>query len=250
MGKEPTRMARPSKSSPESVPVAEVSRRASREKFEADECSWNPRRSAPEETGQDLAAPRQLHEQFARWERDVQEEPDVDVGAELAQHLGDQLELIVVDPHGAAGRDVLGDGRREAHVDFAVGVPPGAVERRRADRVVIERPDRGVGEAEVELLVLLGADRDRLQPDALVGRRWLLVVRGAGPADPQSLAILQHRREGRDQSAGTREPPVVARRAGVTQRQSIGDDDEVGRFVRRVVEGVVGDVRLGRSDLA
>ena len=137
-----------------------------------------------QEPGEDLAAPRQLHEEFAGWEGDVAEEADHDVGSELAQHLGDELQLVVVDPHGAPGRDALGDRRGEAHVDVAVRVPPLAVEGGRADGVMVERPQGGVGEAEVELLVLLVIDRDGLQPDPLVGRRGLFMVGRPGPPDP------------------------------------------------------------------
>lgn len=201
-----------------------------------------------EQTGQDLAAPGQLHEQFARGERDVQEEADVDVGAQFAQHLWDELELVVVHPHRAAGRDVLGHGRGETHVDRAVRVPPRAVERGRADGVVIERPDRGVGEPEIELLVLLGADRHGLQSDAFVRRWWRLILGRAGPADPQSLAVLQDRGQRRNEPAGTRQPTFLTWCAGVSHRQTVGDDDEVGWLVGGIDEGVLGNVGLRRFD--
>ena len=41
-----------------------------------------------EQPFEDLAPPRQLLEQLGRRERDVQEEADAQVGAQLAQHRG------------------------------------------------------------------------------------------------------------------------------------------------------------------
>ena len=51
-----------------------------------------------EEAFDDLAAPRQAGEQLPRRERDVEEEPDRGVRSELADHLRDELQLVVVDP--------------------------------------------------------------------------------------------------------------------------------------------------------
>ena len=66
----------------------------------------------------------------------------------------------------------------------------------------------------------------------------------------EALAVLQDRSEGRDQTAGTRQPSVVTGLARVAHRQPVRDDDEVGRFVRRVVEGIVRNVRLRRFDVS
>ena len=57
-----------------------------------------------EQALEELAPPRQLLEQLGRRERDVQEEPDPQVGPQLAQHRRHQLHLVVVHPH----RRVLG----------------------------------------------------------------------------------------------------------------------------------------------
>ncbi len=100
-----------------------------------------------EQAVDDLGAPRHLHEQLDRRERDVQEEADGQVGPQHAQHLRDQLQLVVLDPHGRA----LGGRPRgrlgEAPVDLDVAVPPLPVVDRFDDHVVVERPQRGVGEA-------------------------------------------------------------------------------------------------------
>ena len=51
-----------------------------------------------EQALEELAAPGQLQEELGRRERDVQEEPDADVGPQLAQQRGHEQELVVVDP--------------------------------------------------------------------------------------------------------------------------------------------------------
>src|SRR5664280_240002 len=122
----------------------------------------------------------------------MQEEPDEYIGTERSQHLRDQLELVVMDPDRAAGGDILRDRHREAHIHFAIRVPPGAVIRRGANGVVVQRPNRGVGEAEVELLVLLRTQGDRLQANPLVGGGWLLMLGGSGPANPEPLSIDEY----------------------------------------------------------
>ena len=65
-----------------------------------------PHQVGAEQAFDDLGAPRHLHEQLHRRERDVQEEADGQVGPQLAQHLGDQLQLVVLHPH----RRALGGG--------------------------------------------------------------------------------------------------------------------------------------------
>jgi hypothetical protein len=94
----------------------------------------------------------------------VVEVPDAQVGTQLPEHLRDQLELVVVDPHGRALCGLVRGRLREAPVHLLVRVPPLAVERRGLDDVVVERPEGVVGEALVELLqVVLGQhDRDQL----------------------------------------------------------------------------------------
>ena len=58
-----------------------------------------PDQVGPQQTFDDLGAPGQLHEQLDGRERDVQEEPDRQVGTQRSQHLGNQLELVVLYPH-------------------------------------------------------------------------------------------------------------------------------------------------------
>ena len=177
---------------------------------------------------QQLAAPRDLAEQLAGRERDVQEEADPQVGPLLAQHLRDQLQLVVLHPdHGVLGGD-LGGPVGEAAVDGDVRVPPLAVELRRRDDVVVQRPQGGVGEALVVVLDLVVRQRHRHQRQARVLERLHLVV-GTVPADPGPGVVPHHRLERRDQSAGRGLPDGVAVVVlGAVDGEAVGHHDQVG----------------------
>ena len=85
-----------------------------------------------------------------------------------AQHPRDQLELVVVHPHGRPQRRLFGRGLREAAVDRDVRLPPPAVQLRRRDDVVVERPQRRVAETLIEV-----PDLGLGQGPALPGRRLI-----------------------------------------------------------------------------
>ena len=114
-----------------------------------------------EQSFEDLPPPGQLLEELGRRERDVEVEADPEVRPEVAEHLGDQLELVVVHPHGALLGGELGGLLGEAPVDLDVLVPPLAVELRLGDDVVVERPQGRVGEPLVVALDLVLAHRHR-----------------------------------------------------------------------------------------
>lgn len=90
-----------------------------------------------EQSFDDLGAPRHLHEQLDRRERDVQKEADGQIWPQHPEHLGHQLELVVLNPHRRTLRGCLGRLLREAAVDFDVGVPPVAVVLGLDDDVVV-----------------------------------------------------------------------------------------------------------------
>ena len=193
----------------------------------------------------DRPAPRQLGKDLRRREGDVVEEPDLQIRAGLAEQLGNQLELVVLDPDGGALGRMADDGVGEPPVDLPVGIPPGAVELRRGDHVVVERPQRGVGEALVEKLDVLGAQLDGDQVDAAVAERLDRLIRGAVPAHPGAVGLGHHRGQGCHQSAGGAAPAVLA--AGLVGRtavdgQPVGNHHEVdtGPLPRRRVAGAVG----------
>ncbi len=136
--------------------------------LEADEVS-------AEQPAQNLIPPRHLHIQLRRGERDVQEEADANVGAQFPQHLRNQLQLVVLNPDDGA----FGGGRRcvlgEPRVHRDVAVPPLTLKVRGRDPVVVERPQRGVGETlVVEPDVVCGQwHREQLQTLVLEGRQVL-----------------------------------------------------------------------------
>ena len=183
-----------------------------------------------EQALEDLAAPGQLLEQLGRREGDVQEEADVEVGPELAQHLRDELELVVVHPDGGALRRPVGGVGGEPPVDRDVGVPPLPVELRLRHHVVVERPEGGVGEPLVEALDLLGRQGDRVELHAVVVERLQPALGAARPADPDAVVGPHDRLDRGDQAAGRRPPLRLAVGPGdAVDRQPVGDDHEVVR---------------------
>ena len=104
IGNAPTRTMRPSCCRPPSAVVASVSRRASREKFDAAPGNLEADEVGAEQSLEDLAPPRQLHEELLRRERDVEEEADRHVGAQRAQHHRHELQVVVVHPDRRARR--------------------------------------------------------------------------------------------------------------------------------------------------
>ena len=181
----------------------------------------------------DLGAPGHLHEQLDGRERDVQKKPDRQIGSEFAQHRGDQLQLIVLHPDDRA----LGCGacRRlgEPAVDVDVAVPPLPVVDRFDDDVVVQRPQRGVGETLVILFDVVGRQPHRVQPEVLIVDGLVfdihVVVDDPGPPDPGAATAAQQWLQRSDQT--TRAAFPVGGAVGQSlhvDRQPVGDDDEVG----------------------
>ena len=175
-----------------------------------------------------LPAPRKLGEDLVTGERDVVEEADPDVVALLAQHPRDQLELVVVHPDGRARRRLFRRGLREAAVDRHVRLPPPAVELRRRDDVVVERPQRRVAEALVEVpdLGLGQGQADQVQAVRLERPRGRPGI--ARPADPGPPGLAHHRLQGGDQAARARLPfQLPVRPLDPVHRQPAGHHHEV-----------------------
>ena len=95
-------------------------------------------------------------------------------------------------------------------VDLPVGVPPGAVELRRGDHVVVERPQRGVGKALVEKLDVVRAQLDGDQVDAAVAEGLDGLIGRAVPAHPGAVGLGHHRGQRCHESAGGAAPAVLA----------------------------------------
>jgi hypothetical protein len=182
----------------------------------------------------DLLAPRELLEQLDRREWDVQEEPDPQVRAALTELAGHQLELVVLHPdRRALGRDLV-DGLGEPLVDPDVRLPPVPVVRRRDDDVVVERPERVVGEPLVVVLHVLGREVHGVELQAVVLERVGLRVGQPGPADPRAAPRAQDRLQSGDQAARAALP--VLRTVGLeleVHGQPVGYHHELGLSVPR-----------------
>ena len=180
--------------------------------------SWKPTRSAPSRPSRIWRRHGSWREQLGRRERDVQVEADPQVGAQLAQHRRDQLELVVLHPDDRALGGELRGRVGEPLVDRDVGVPPLAVELRLGDEVVVERPQGGVGEALVELRRSSCSDmRDRDQGEAVVLERLEVLAGVAGPADPGAVVGAHHRLERGDQAAGGAAASVTSPSSSTTR---------------------------------
>src|SRR5262249_22500478 len=131
------------------------------------ERALEPDQVRAEQAPHDLHASRQLHEQLDRWERDVQGEADPQVGTRAAEDRRHELKLVILDPHGGARVGDPGGLGGEALVDSKVRIPPLALEHRRLDRVVIQRPQARVREALVVALDVVRGQWHRVQFDAV-----------------------------------------------------------------------------------
>ena len=166
----------------------------------------------------------------------MQEEADAQVRAHRAQQRGDQLELVVVDPDRRPRR-----GRRRGRLRVPLIDPPvrlelGAVVHRRGDRVVVQRPDRAVGEPLVEHLDVSGVSgtSESASPAISGGSP------GSGPSPGTSdslpdqpihvaVAAAQGRLECADEPARRPDPPGPARRVvQPLDGQPVRDDDQRG----------------------
>ena len=122
----------------------------------------------------------------------------------------------------ASAGEIVRQRRGESLVDRDVGVPLFARVRRLAKRVVVERPERVVGEALVVELDLLGADRDRWRstPSTLKGS----ASSSGSPVQPTQVPPVSR---SMGSSARTRPPGLGAQsRVGPHHGEPVrGNDD-------------------------
>ena len=77
-----------------------------------------------EQTFHDLLAKRQPREKVGRRERNMQEEADLHIGPLLAQHFGQELQVIVMHPDGGAGGGDRSHRIAKSSVHLHIAVPP------------------------------------------------------------------------------------------------------------------------------
>ncbi len=184
----------------------------------------------------------------------MDEDPNAQVAALLPEHLGHQLKLIVIHPHGRAGGRLLCCGPGESPVDPDVGIPPRPAKLRRGDHVVIQRPQRGIAEALVIVADLLSRQSHADQMQAGEIERAGRFASRAGPADPCTAGLAHDRFQGADQPTRTWPPVCIAARTlQLIDRESAGGHNKVIVACRpRGVQGqrLVGLVSGRRSALA
>jgi hypothetical protein len=95
-----------------------------------------------------------LDVELRRRKGDVEEETDSYVRSLAAQHLGKELQMIVLNPHHRACGCHLGHMVGKSLIDDDIGVPPLPAELWGSDCIVIQRPERRVRKALVVLLDL------------------------------------------------------------------------------------------------
>lgn len=103
---------------------------------------------ALEDAKQQLLANRKDTVDLAAGERSMQEEANLDVllgvADFLAQHLGQQHQVVIVDPNEVAILDILDHLLGEQTVDLLVGFPGGLVKCDLAGVVMEKRPENRV----------------------------------------------------------------------------------------------------------
>jgi hypothetical protein len=160
----------------------------------------------------------------------VQEEPDPQVRSQFPQHPGHQLQLVVLYPYRRSVARDLGGGRGESLVDLLVGVPPVPVEHRGNYHVVVERPQRRVGEALVVVGNLRLGQHHRMQGEVLIDDRLHVDVGYARPADPRGAARAQQGVQRGDQPPRAGLPPLgTVGEPLQVHRQPVGHYHEVRR---------------------
>lgn len=187
-----------------------ISWRHSHRKFCAPPGRWKPTRSAPVRPRMIAARHGICMNSSTGGNGMCRKKPMRRSGLSSRSIAGDQLQLVVLDPDRRARRGDLGAGLREPLVHLHVAVPPGPVEHRALDDVVVERPERRVGEALVVVADLVGAQRDGVQHEAVVVELLDVDVGHARPADPRALARPEERLERRHQPARAGRPAAFS----------------------------------------
>jgi hypothetical protein len=108
-----------------------------------------PDQVAGEHPEQDLAIPRQQAVDVIRWEGNVEEEREPQIGLPAPDGPAREHQLVVVDPRQFGVARTRGRHPGETVVDGHVGVPVGSLEAGAAGERMEQRPERPVREAVV-----------------------------------------------------------------------------------------------------
>jgi hypothetical protein len=113
------------------------------------------------EIGDQLARDRQGFHHRWRRKRNVQEKAHRAMEAALAQHAAERDQMIVVRPHRVVRLQHGAEGIGEAAIDRQVALVILAAEAHQADPEMQQRPQRAVGEADIEAAIVLRGEVDR-----------------------------------------------------------------------------------------
>jgi hypothetical protein len=138
---------------------------------------------------QELMGPRRQKPQDVRWrKRDVPELMDERRRPHRAHELGDEREVVIMDPHDrapVASLGFVGNGVGEAQVDRPIAFPERRPKLEVLDEHVAQRPQRAVGEPMVVAL-----DVRIIEPDA-AQRVGLLIGRHANASRPIRRLVIR-----------------------------------------------------------
>ena len=163
---------------------------ARRRKFCAPSGVWKPTRSAPSRPRMTSSRCGSCMNSSIGGNGMCRKKPMRRSGPALAQHRRDELQLVVLHPHGRARRRRPRGRLGETPVDLAVGLPPVPVEHRRSPprRGRAARSSRWTGPRSSRSSSLVG-QRHRVQADAVDLER-LRAPRPAAPAQPTQVPRL------------------------------------------------------------
>ena len=184
---------------------------------------------------------------------DVDEVQGQCVRTSRTHELGREVQVVVVKEHRGSGLAIeLGDGRvRERLVDGEVAAVPRGVQAevqvrrvRQPPHVVLEEPERRIGDDVVVPVVRRGVERDqadaigRAVASRLVGRLAAVLARDDAvllahrARDPRHLVPRHQAAQRGDEPAATpAHDPLARRRTLVRNGTAIRNDDELARIV-------------------
>ena len=181
--------------------------------------------------------------------RNVDEVRHDRVGPALPDQLRGEVQVVVVEEHRRVrlAVDLGGDGGGERLVHGQVAVEPRVVQAevevrrvREAPHVVLQEPERRVGDDVVVPVVRVRVVRDETQPvrravagrllepvAAVLGRNGAVLV-GHRARDPGDVVMRDEAAQRSDEAAAAAKDDALARRrAAVAHRPAVGDDEQL-----------------------
>ena len=173
-----------------------------------------------EDASEELLALGKQPVHLGRRERDVEEEADREPRRARSQHRRHEHEVEVVHPHTRVGLAVREDRLGEALVHLDVARPCLGRDPQPVGEVVEERPERVVADLPVEVLLLLGREKDRVEVILGEASAHALLERcrndGSGPADPGRVAPERRERSRQARRKSAAPGPTCRRSSGAS----------------------------------